>query len=213
MIIDQKKTTLAYRCPACGGVPTSMVGAFSLSGSLFKLKCSCKKSEVTVEKLPEDKIRLTVPCLACPSPHIYTLSKSVFFGSDVFVIPCSLCGIDICFLGKEDKVSEAVVYSNNQILASLGEEPAPKLDGLKSGKKKDLSDPQINEIVTYVISELNEEGKIYCKCPDHEGEYECTIYDDYIMVKCKKCKASATVPNDSTIAAYNFLNADSLTLT
>ena len=56
MIIDQKKTTLAYRCPHCGAVPTSMVGAFSLSGDLFKLKCSCGNSHLTVEKTNDDTV-------------------------------------------------------------------------------------------------------------------------------------------------------------
>ncbi|MBQ3017552.1 MAG: hypothetical protein IJD89_01280, partial [Clostridia bacterium] len=116
MIIDQKKTTLAYRCPHCGSVPTSMVGAFSLSGDLFKLKCSCGHSHLTVEKTREDKLRLTVPCLVCPQPHSYILSKNVFFGSDIFVIPCSLCGIDICFIGKEREVASAVVRSNDERL-------------------------------------------------------------------------------------------------
>ena len=62
MILDQKKTTLAYRCPSCGAVPTSMVGAFSLSGDLFKLKCDCGGSFMTVERLQDGKLRLTVPC-------------------------------------------------------------------------------------------------------------------------------------------------------
>ena len=70
MIIEQKKTTLAYRCPKCGCLPTSIVGAFSLSGNLFKLKCECGGSFMTVEKLEQGKIRLTVPCVACPTPHI-----------------------------------------------------------------------------------------------------------------------------------------------
>ena len=121
MILDQKKTTLAYRCPACGGVPTSMVGAFSLSGNLFKLKCTCGESNITVEKTHEDKIRLTVPCLVCPTPHTYLLSKNVFFGSDIFVIPCSVCGVDICFIGKENEVSSAVKRSNDEIIKLFGD--------------------------------------------------------------------------------------------
>ena len=145
MIIDQKKTTLAYRCPSCGGVPTSMVGAFSLSGDLFKLKCDCGGSFMTVEKLKDYKIRLTVPCVSCPTPHTYTISREVFFNSDTFVIPCSLCGIDLCFLGREDNVKEAVRLSNEEILRALGD---TSLDMLKSDKKQDLSDPQVVEIIT-----------------------------------------------------------------
>ena len=209
MIIEQKKTTLAYRCPACGSVPTSMVGAFSLSGSLFKLKCGCGGSHMTVEKQNGGKIRLTVPCVACPTPHIYNLSSNVFFNSDVFMIPCSLCGVDIFFIGDENRVSQAIEKSNQEILQALGDN---SLESLKNDEDRELSDPQVAEIVTFVISDLNEEGKIYCRCPEGLGEYECNVYSDYVTVKCKHCHASATIPADSTIAAHEFLNADKLTL-
>lgn len=209
MIINQKKTTLAYRCPVCGGVPTSMVGAFSLSGDLFKLKCSCGGSHMTVEKLRDGKLRLTVPCVACPAPHTYTLSSDVFFNSDVFIIPCSLCGVDLCFIGKEQEVADAIKRSNEEILLALGDS---SIDSLKNDKKHELSDPQVVEIVTYVVHELADEGKIYCGCNEGEGEYECNVYNDFVTVKCKKCHKSATIPADSTIAAHDFLNADKLTL-
>lgn len=209
MIIDQKKTTLAYRCPVCGGVPTSIVGAFSLSANLFKLKCSCGGSHMTVEKLNDGKLRLTVPCVACPKPHTYTISKDVFFNSDIFVIPCSLCGVDLCFIGTEGSVSDAVKHSNEEILKALGDS---SLQGLKNDKKHDLSDPQVVEIVTYVVHELNDEGKIFCNCKQGKGDYECNVYSDFVTVKCKNCKKSATIPADSTIAAHDFLNADKLTL-
>ena len=209
MIIDQKKTTLAYRCPACGSVPTSMVGAFSLSGDLFKLKCSCGHSHMVVEKLRDGKLRLTVPCVACPTPHAYTVSRDVFFNSEVFLIPCSLCGVDLCFIGKESAVANAISQSNEEILRALGDN---SLDSLKNDKKHELSDPQVVEIVTYVVHELNDEGKIYCGCAEGEGEYDCNVYSDFVTVKCKKCHKSATIPADSTIAAHDFLNADKLTL-
>ena len=209
MIIDQKKTTVAFRCANCGSVPTSIVGAFSLSGDLFKLKCPCKDGEMTIEKLKDSRVRLTVPCVACPKPHTYILSNEVFFNSDIFVIPCSLCGIDLCFIGREDKVAEAVKMSNEEILRALGD---ASLNGLKGEKKNELGDPQVLEIVTYVVKELSEEDKIFCGCNEGEGEYECNIYSDFVTVKCKKCHKSATIPADSTIAAHDFLNADKLIL-
>ena len=57
MIIEPKKTTLAYRCPACGGVPTSVVGIFSLNAELFKLKCDCGGSHMTVQKTEDGGFR------------------------------------------------------------------------------------------------------------------------------------------------------------
>ena len=209
MILDQKKTTLAYRCPACGGVPTSMVGAFSLSGNLFKLKCTCGESHLTLEKTQDDKIRLVVPCLVCPTPHTYVISKNVFFGSDIFVIPCSICGIDICFIGKENEVAGAVKRSNDEIIKLLGD---ASIEQLKSKKDSDFTDPMLFDVITYVISDLYDEGKIYCNCTDGCGEYTSQILDSSVEVRCKKCGAKATIPVGSTQGAQDFLEADELRL-
>ncbi|MBQ7225675.1 MAG: hypothetical protein IJX02_03630 [Clostridia bacterium] len=209
MIIEQKKTTLAYRCPKCGGVPTSMVGAFSLSAELFKLKCSCGGSHMTVEKLPEGKLRLTVPCLTCPDSHIFNLTSDVFFNNSVLMLPCSINGIDLCFVGNEQAVAQAVSRSNEEIVKMLGDNA---IERLKSEEKPYLTDPQVLEIITYVVHEMNDEGCIYCGCNPGEGEYECNVYNDFVTVKCKKCHKSATIPAESTIAAHDFLNADKLTL-
>lgn len=210
MILNQKQTTLAYRCPACGGVTTSMVGAFSLSGSLFRLKCDCHGSEMTVEKTNDGKMRLTFPCLACNCTHSHVLSSSVFFDSDIFVIPCSMSGIDICFIGRERSVAEAIDLSNKELLALLGEE---NIESLKNEEKDrdELCDPQILEIIRYTINELNEENAIHCNCAE-KGELACDIYDDHITVRCIKCGARADIPTNSTIVAHEFLESDSLIL-
>lgn len=209
MIIDQKKTTLAYRCPACGSVPTSMVGAFSLSGDLFKLKCACGQSHLTVEKTRDDKLRLTVPCVACPQPHSYVISKNVFFGSDIFVIPCSLCGVDICFIGKENEVASAVYHSNEEIMLALGEN---SLDSLKSKENEEEADPAIYDMITFVISDLHDEGKIYCRCPEGHGDYLTTFLGDKVTVECKNCGARVEISARGIGDAEAFLEADSLTL-
>lgn len=210
MILNQKQTTLAYRCPHCGGVVTSMVGAFSLSGRLFRLKCDCEQSSMSVEKTNDGKMRLSVPCLACNVPHSYVVSSSVFFDSDIFVIPCSLSGIDICFIGKEDKLSEAVEKSNEELLLMLGENDVSSIKNLEKDRSS-LSDPQVLEIVRFVINELNEENAIYCNCKDG-GDYSCDIYDEHVTVRCLKCGAKEDIPTNSTIKAHEFLECDSLIL-
>ncbi len=210
MILEPKKTTLAYRCPACGGVPTSVVGIFSLSGQLFKLKCSCGGSHMTVERTNDDKYRLTVPCVSCPHPHSYVLTKNVFFNSESFIIGCSTCGIDICFLGTEEKVSEAIEYSNKEIATMLGDYAIEQIKSKEAPKS--YTDPQVMDIVRFVVQDLHEEGKIYCNCENNEGDLQVDILEDFITVRCKKCGANATIPADSTISAHDFLNADSITL-
>lgn len=210
MIIEPKKTTLAYRCPACGGVPTTIADFFSVSGDMFKLKCDCGGSDMTIRKEGKDSYRLIVPCVSCPRPHEYVLSKNVFFNSESFIIPCSLCGIDICFLGHEDKVSEAINYSNEQIVKMLGDYTIQQI----KTKESDINiiDPQIMEIVRFVISDLHEEGKIYCNCENNDGDIQVDILEDFVSINCKKCGAKTIIPADSTIAAHDFLNVDHITL-
>lgn len=75
-----------------------------------------------------------------------------------------------------------------------------------------LPDPQIYDIIMFVIHDLEEEGKIFCRCETGEGEYEAEILDYGIKVTCKKCGATQLIPTDSLLAANAFLNADSLHL-
>ena len=72
MILEPKKTTVAYRCPECGAGVLSVVDIFALSANRVKLKCDCGKSEMDVVIQSDDKIRLTVPCIFCRKPHVFT---------------------------------------------------------------------------------------------------------------------------------------------
>lgn len=210
MILNQKQTTLSYRCPACGGVVSSMVGAFSLSGNMFRLKCSCGGSHMTVEKTNDGKMRLIVPCLVCSGTHSYIISNEVFFGSEVFVIGCSMSGVDICFIGKEQSVADAIIRSNEEIIEMVG---GGSLDSIKNREQDsfDISDPQIVDIVKYVINELQDEGMIHCGCKDG-NDLISELYDDHITVRCTKCGRKADIETNSVIKAHDFLEADSLTL-
>ena len=93
MVLDAKQTTVAYRCPHCGAGVMSVVGLFSLSADMVKLKCTCGESEMSVVYSKDGKIRLTVPCILCPKPHVFTLNSSVFFKNELFVLPCPLSDI------------------------------------------------------------------------------------------------------------------------
>ena len=81
MIIDPKKTTVAYRCPSCGAGVMSVVGLFNLNADMVKLKCDCQGSAMTLiysNEQESPKVRISVPCVLCPNPHIYTVSSSIF---------------------------------------------------------------------------------------------------------------------------------------
>ena len=81
------------------------------------------------------------------------------------------------------------------------------------------------DVVSYIVRELDAEGKIYCKCypdgreplPDGEldrddSEYEIEITDNSIIVSCAACGAKREIPADSMLTAHAFLNSDYLKL-
>ncbi len=211
MVLEPKQTTVAYRCPKCGGGVMSVVGIFKLSADMVKLKCDCGGSEMTVRKTKEGKYNITVPCILCPGDHHYTLSSNSFFAKELFVLPCHYSGINIGMMGETNSVKAELARTELELLDMLEKSGIEGFEDIKG--EQSLSDPQVLEILLYVIKELDEEGKISCRClPDAEREYEIEFLRDSMRVTCKVCGASKEIPTASLIDAHEFLNADSLVL-
>ena len=211
MVLEPKQTTVAYRCPHCGAGVMSAVGLFSLTGHMMKLKCSCGQSEMTVVYGKDGKVRFTVPCILCPTPHNFSVSTSLFFGRELFVLPCPYSDINICMMGDANHVKAELSRTELELLDLLEKSGLGSFSELQG--EQYLSDPQVTEIVTYVIKELDAEGKIRCRCPEgEEGEYDAEIGREGVTVTCKKCGAAKHIAADSLISAHEFLNADELIL-
>ena len=117
MVLKAKQTTVAYRCPHCGKGVLSAVDIFSLGGDMLKLKCECGESAMTVVKGAnnEGKLRLTVPCLFCPTPHNFTVSSKVFFENDLPVTTKEGGGIGV-------KSAKAVLEQHGGLMRMVQEE-------------------------------------------------------------------------------------------
>lgn len=213
MILDPQKTTIAYRCPSCGGGVISAVGMFSLGADMVKLKCTCGESELTMVYTGDDKVRLSVPCLVCPKPHSFTVSRSIFFGRDLFVLPCPYTDLNLCFMGEMNHVKAELARSELELLELMEKNGLTSLDDLHQQDEELLPDPQILDIIMFVIHELEAEEKIYCRCADpHDSEFDCRMVEDGILVFCKTCGASRMIPVDNLLGAQAFLDCDSLRL-
>ncbi len=211
MVLENKQSTVAYRCPSCGNGVMSVVDAFRLSADMVKLKCTCGKSEMSMVKANDGKIRFTVPCMLCPKPHSFTVSQALFFGKDLFVLPCPYSGINIAMMGDVNHVKAELSRTELELLDMLEQSGIDSFDDIKS--EEYLSDPQVLEIVSYMIKELDDEGKIRCHCPEGaEGNYELEMIPDGLKISCKNCGATLTVQTNSIIQAMEFLNADELIL-
>lgn len=211
MVLDEKKTTVSYRCPECGAFVRSMVGVFTLSADMMRLKCPCGGSDMTMVMGRDRKVRLTVPCLVCPSPHMFTVSSEVFYGRELFALACPYSGLDLCFIGSEDEVAAASEESERALEELLDGRSVAEVRGERTSPF--LTDPQIREIVTFVVADLADEGEIDCRCPEGEpGDYEAEVLDDAIVVRCRKCGAAAVIAANSFTAANAFLETKHLTL-
>lgn len=212
MVIDQKKTTVAYRCPHCGAGVMSAVGLFALSADMIKLKCDCGHSEMTMVYSKDGKVRLTVPCLFCPTPHSFTLTSSLFFGRDMFLLPCPYSDVNICFIGETNMVKAELARTELELLDMLEENGISDFSALHESERQMLTDPQVFDIIMFVIQDLDAEGKISCRCEAGEGDYEVEVLDDAVRVSCKKCGAKRDIPTDSMLSAHAFLHCDKLCL-
>ena len=233
MVLNEKRTTVAYRCPHCGGGIMSAVGLFKLSADMIKLRCTCGKSELKIVYDRDNTVRLTVPCLICSQPHNFTVNSSLFFSDELFVLPCPYSDINIAFMGEMNQVKAELARTELELLDMLEENGITDFSSLH-GDAEDLPDPQILDIILFVIDDLDAEGKIYCRChpdpaegkisdtdhgewneeesPSQESRYEAEITEEGIKLTCRICGASTVIPTDSMLSAHAFLNADSVHL-
>lgn len=231
MVLNAKHTTVAYRCPHCGAGVMSAVGLFNLSADMVKLKCTCGGSEMKIVYNRDDTVRLSVPCLLCGKPHQFTLKSSLFFSDDLFVLSCPLSDVSICFTGEVNRVKAELARTELELLDMLEEQGISDFSALH-GDEETLGDPQVREIVMYVIRDLDDEGKIYCRChprrddaagcgtdvrdegtDGEESGYDAEITSEGIRVTCRRCGASTVIPTNSMVSAHEFLNTDYLELT
>jgi hypothetical protein len=217
MVLDAKSTTLAYRCPKCGAAVLSGINMFSLTADMLKLKCSCGESEMVIVNNKDGKVRLTVPCMLCSSPHHYTLSKSLFFGKELFCMPCPYTDINICCVGDENYVKAEMSRSELELLNLLEQNGLSDFQDLHPTEDDGSfpTDPQVLDIVLFVIHDLDAEGKIKCHCEEmkEDRQYDVDIENEGVRVTCRACGASRLIPTDSSLAAHDFLHCDSLDLT
>ena len=213
MVLESKQTTIAYRCPHCGGGVMSAVSLFHLKGSMIRLKCDCGKSAMEILPMSDGKVQLTVPCMICPNPHRFTVSEKIFFGKELFSLPCPYSDINICVMGEINHVKAELSRTELQLMDMMEKSGLSDFSALHEEAERTVTDPQVLEIVLFVIRDLDEEGRIKCRCAEgDEREYDAEILPEGVRVTCQKCGATKLLPADSLLDAHEFLNCDSLEL-
>ena len=219
MVLDKKQTTIAYRCPKCGAGVMSMIDIFTLSAPMIKLKCDCGGSEMAVIKQNDGKIKLSVPCMICPKPHNFLVSSAIFFGKEDFFLQCPYSDMDICFLGDMDHVKANLARGEYELIKLMEEHGISDISAFREANEDDPEealDSELTQSVIFVLSELEAENKIFCKC-EHSSEIDEEKFgfeakSDGVLVKCRDCGAQAFIPTDNSLKTHAFLDADALYL-
>ncbi|MBR6050280.1 MAG: hypothetical protein IKP68_03640 [Clostridia bacterium] len=209
MILDVKSITTAYRCSECGETVYGITGAVALTGDMIKLKCPCGGSAMTIKNIADGKVRVTVPCAFCQSDHTFVISKKLLLSKELFTYPCPYTAIDICFFGTDEKVKEAVRLSDEVLDQYFVDENGNRLSDL--GKPHELSDEHVRDLITLVLGELADDGKIFCDCG---VSHDLAVRDgnDYVELRCKKCGCSKRYYCDSSLGTEELFNADEVHL-
>ena len=212
MILNPKESIVSYRCPHCGTTVMSMIGTFALSGDLIKLKCSCGESELIISYTNDNKIRLTVPCLACENPHNFSISSDTFFNRDLLELSCKSLGINICFIGNKDKVFEAIERSDKELAEMMGEYSLDDIGRLGGDSEGSMTDAAVHDLVRFMLCELKDENAILCNCKDGQGEYDFRFTSEGVEIYCEKCGAKKIFDINSIQKANDFIAIDEIDL-
>lgn len=214
MILEPKKTHVAYRCPECGSTVLGLVGKFALSADMLRLKCECGGSHLDINVTNDKKLRLSVPCIFCKANHSYVISQSIFFGRELFLLNCPYANMDICFIGDEDKVEKEIERTGEELTRLLSDLEA---DSFKEMQPQDINEedvlpsPEVYDALRFLAKTLEDEGGIDCPCHAGHG-YDVRFAPDGVQIFCPACGASKTFDTASPASVEEYLTMDKLTL-
>jgi len=218
MVIKPKERNIVYRCPDCGSSIFGLVGKFALKANMLRLKCGCKSSgegslPLDINITNDKKLRLSVPCLFCKQTHSYVVSESVFFDRDLFLLNCPYSGMDIAFIGEEDKINaelERTRLEIERLMTSLEAEELSDIQPSDMSEDEVLCDVQVFDTLKFLVADLSDEGKIECPCG--KGEYNLRYFGKGVEVYCESCGATHAFSATTPSMAEEELSTDKLVL-
>ena len=209
-----KEKYFAYRCPECGDSVLSLLGQFTLSGDLLRLRCSCKKSAADIRAERGQNVHLDVPCPICRKSHSYTVAPSLLLEKELFTLGCPYSpDITTAMMGEREALDKAIEAESEKLATLLGAFESETLRDIQPQDMNDdeiLPDPAVYDIIRFLVRELEADGQISCPCG--RGSYDFRFTDEGIQVFCPDCGASYDFLASSPEAAQSYLTLDSLTL-
>ena len=189
-MFTQNKITVAARCCECCAEIETEISVFNLSGGKIKADCpNCGKSTLEITLSQDGKVRLSVPCVACPHPHPFTLSAQTMFTKELFVLQCSFTKLDICFMGNKGKVREELVKNGKELQAMMEESAEYGEEGFDEEALEQM------KLILNFIDECAQKGDILCPCRKNKTApgVELSMAEDSVTLTCRECGRRVTI--------------------
>ncbi len=189
-MFTQNKINVAARCSRCCSVIETEISVFNLSGGKIKADCpNCGGSSLEITLSQDGKVRLSVPCVACPHPHPFTLSAESMFTKELFLLQCSMTKLDICFMGNKHKVNEELVKNGKELQAMMDEAAQ-----FEEGELDEEALEQMKIILSF-IDECAKKGDILCPCQKNKTApgVELSMAEDSVTLTCRECGRNVTI--------------------
>ena len=173
-MIQDAKRFLSYICPHCRQSVIVEKDLFSLAASKTRIKCPCKKSELTVEFQPQ-RVQMSVPCLFCGRDHQVSCSSQAFIREKALAFSCAASGLDCCYVGEEGSVFAAT--------ARL-EQAVDKVEAECAQQGAFLDEIVMHEVLSE-IKDIAQRGGISCTCGSRNWTFRVNFSSvDLICVDC-----------------------------
>lgn len=166
---------IALRCPRCGKTAVHEVSLFAFSGvRSLRLTCSCGQHQATILRRQE-RVALHVPCFLCDGLHQFLYRPGRFWTGAVEPVLCQENGLHIGVIGSPELARDFAA-------------PLPVPDGAGPGALSDyFVNPEAMYEVLAAVYELDEAGRLHCRCGNAEIEYE--LQPDRLDLVCPRCGA------------------------
>lgn len=213
MVVNSIQTHIAYRCPDCGSAVYGFIGKFALQAGMVRLKCACGKSALDITATADKKLRLSVPCVFCGKNHNFTLSQTLFFERELFLLNCPYSNMDIAFIGDKASVDAQVERTANELsslLADLEAESLKDIQPVDLDEEDVLPDPTVYDALRFLVKDLEADGRVDCPC--HKGEYDLRFCPEGVQVFCPDCGAVYTFDTRAEHSYEDYLTLDELSL-
>ncbi len=173
---------IVLRCPYCGEVNQHDLSVFAFSGSnSCRFTCSCGSDIASLGSRDRKHFWVQADCSFCEETHFCYFNRKDIWGDEIVSLYCNDTGLDIAYIGPQDKMEEIVAYEEKS-LAEMARD---------LGFGDYFSNPEIMYGVLDCLYQLAEKGDLFCHCGNYDVEIE--MLPDRLELKCGFCNASGIV--------------------